>query len=116
MEYPKCDQCGRDINCAYIDDRLLCGRCRRKFCTALYVSETRPKGELKKGKATRMEKKYSAPYTPTQIEHAKVGMIFIDAGVKMQITRVGTVVYRDPDGKLSFDSWATPVQAAEARA
>lgn len=35
-----CDQCGRDINCAYIDDRLLCGRCRREFCAALYRTES----------------------------------------------------------------------------
>jgi hypothetical protein len=58
------------------------------------------------------EKKYTAPFTAAQVANAAVGTIFIDQGVKMRITRVGTA-YIDATKKPAFDTWAVPVQEDE---
>ena len=55
------------------------------------------------------EKKYTAPFTATQVETAKVGAIFIDHGVKMRITRIGAA-YIDDSKRPAFDTWAVAVK------
>jgi hypothetical protein len=102
QSYP-CDECGAAPGEVFFVGQWVCGEC----CHALRVwLSWEPYLSVKEWMMT--EKKYTAPYTKTQIRHAQVGNIFDHHGVKMRITRVGDP-YNDGSRTRAFDSWAVPV-------